>query len=347
MNAHAAAAPLATGYLLRLVVEAGRVTDVDHAGERALIGSSMLVGRSRAEALDLAPMLYALCPHAQKIALELAIEAALGEEEGEGVARDRDLLLLGELVAAHAITLLAVWPASLGERPLLAPIMAILEVSRTLPAALAGGAAHGPLADTLRDRAAMIAAASTATLPTHKAPRPPPAPLPVLGAPWFADRLDAVPNFPREPSFEDAAAEPGALARMHDDPALQALLTEDAVDAARLAARRSELAAIGAGTVAMPARRAVAADGVGTAVVETGRGPLAVSVRLERGRISQYTSSAPTEWHLRRGGVLDRALIGLPDDADLPARVTSALAAIDPCCACRIELPGGEAVYRA
>lgn len=318
---------LQTGYVFDVLVEAGRVRGLHRRAARHLPGG--FLGRTPDQALGLCRALYAVCPQAQQIALARAMERAMGSRATPAVEAARDAMLLAEAAATHGFSLLATWPRARGLPMRAAPLAALLSAVR------AHAADPGAPAMRRVRQAAAEAAEEAATLP------PPPterasgaARLPVLSAAWFAASL-ADPGWRDAPTVDGTPREPGPLARLGRNQPLS-----DAGCAARHAARLAELGAIGAGQDILDPAEDSGGGGSGTAVVDTARGPLAVSVLLRDGRIARHASLAPTEWLLHERGALHAALAGLPADATLAPRAAAVLASLDPCCACELRLDG-------
>jgi coenzyme F420-reducing hydrogenase alpha subunit len=157
------------------------------------------------------------------------------------------------------------------------------------------------------------------------------------------------PEFARAPTWDGAPVETGPLARQCAHPLVAALRARDGnCVATRIVARLTELAALlgrargaAAPATALPAVRGHAlGGGIGLAAVETARGLLLHRVRLEAGRVADYTIVAPTEWNFHPQGALALGLAGLaaPDASALARNVRIAVQALDPCVACRVEV---------
>lgn len=321
---------LGNGYRFHSVIADGRVAALDPVATRRLPAAALMLGRTPSEALALTRTLHAACPRAQEIATARALEAALGQPAPDARETTRDAALLAEAAFSLAFTLLAVWPAFLGRPPVAPPLTALRAAARAVAAAETGPVRAAALAG-LRAAADEAARAFGALdLPNDPAPSPAPSPLPLLPAEWYASRLGDQ-RFAMAPSLDGSAREPGVAARAG------APLSGPSLNASRLLARQAELAAIAAGENPFRHGGVAVLNGEAVSVVETARGPLAVLVVVRGGHIARFASVAPTEWLMHPDGALARAVVGLPDDATLPGRAGAALAALDPCCPCRIS----------
>ncbi|MCK6549563.1 hypothetical protein L6R52_27250, partial [Myxococcota bacterium] len=95
----------------------GAVTRVDVRSWRALGAAEALTHHPLDEALELVPMLFALCGRAHRLAAVSAVEAALGVEPEGPVVHGRAELGAGECIEGHVRTMLLDWPRLVGERP--------------------------------------------------------------------------------------------------------------------------------------------------------------------------------------------------------------------------------------
>ena len=157
----------------------------------------------------------------------------------------------------------------------------------------------------------------------------------------IADALDADPEFCRRPTWREAPAETGALARCASDPVVAELLHRPGPRIlARYVARLLELASLlsGVGTAAVGARSL--GRGAGIAWVENARGLLIHQVRQVGERVDAYRIVAPTEWNFHPCGALTAALLGAParDLTALKQQAQRVVHSLDACVACRIEI---------
>jgi hypothetical protein len=79
-------------------------------------------------------------------------------------------------------------------------------------------------------------------------------------------------------------------------------------------------------------------SGRGLGRVEAARGLLVHGVELEEGVVRRYQILAPTEWNFHPQGPLRHGLLGCEAGPDLERRARLAVAALDPCVACTIEI---------
>jgi coenzyme F420-reducing hydrogenase alpha subunit len=331
---------------LRLEVADGAVRAVHIASSRIVTPSSVLVGRGAEEAVALLPRLYSICAMAQGAAAAGALAAA--QDRAPDPRGDRAVLV--EMLESHAWCAMVDWPRLLGEAPSAPPLIALrnavptlregiggIETARTalragafgsdgLPRAEDGFAPWAARGETPAQRLLQAAIGAGMGFGASTCPA-----LPPLPAAWFAMRLAGDPSFPVAPSFEGAAAEVGPLARSGRTGDLVARLVarlremEHLLD--RLADPREGLAVQVAGGA-----------GVGCAVVDTARGPLAHWLALDGARIAAWRSVAPTEWNFRAAGPAANGLLGARDDEKLAHRAALHAAALDPCVPSHIEV---------
>ena len=163
-------------------------------------------------------------------------------------------------------------------------------------------------------------------------------------AAWIAeisDALDADPDYCRRPTWRDAPAETGALARCASDPVVAELLHRPGSRVeARCVARLRELASLLAGTGTAAAGARSLGPQAGIAWVENARGLLIHQVRLGGERVATYRIVAPTEWNFHPGGALASALLGAParELTALKQQAQRVVHSLDACVACRIEI---------
>ncbi len=152
---------------------------------------------------------------------------------------------------------------------------------------------------------------------------------------------EADPEFASQPTWQDAPAETGALARRQSDPLLQDLVRRSASRVpARFVARLRELALLLSGQATAIVGAKATPSGGGIAWIENARGLLIHQVRLDEDRVVGYRIVAPTEWNFHPRGALALALADTPAvDADEARRRTLRLVhSLDPCVACRVEV---------
>ena len=309
---------------LRLSIDNGRVADVGVASERPAVAQA-LRGRPADAAVQLVPLLFALCGKAQGRAARLALEAARGAEYPAHL----DPAIQQEALREHLWRWLLDLPPLLGDAPMRHEFVAaarwIADGQREeLDALLAGSRIS-----TLHRRVLEVEDAGDIE----------PRLLPALDArtsltAW--PRLDA--GFCRLPQWQGAAAETGAIARQGD----RGRATASAF-AARWLARLEELRdwaagieRVGAGGTASAVQ---AAPAIGRALVETARGLLMHEIVLDGERIADYLIVAPTEWNFHPQGALAGWILGrdASDRDALHAFAARAVAALDPCVRWELE----------
>lgn len=175
--------------------------------------------------------------------------------------------------------------------------------------------------------------------------------LPAMSADkWTARLAHAAADFSARPTFDDAPAETGPLARHAEHPLVAAQLADGYGVAARLAARLVDLAELPGQLAQVPARiEAAGASGHGLACVETARGTLIHAVRLEAGRVADYTVIAPTEWNFHPDGCWRAELLGQPvaDAATGEQLLRRVALALDPCVPVAVEVNEGAGLSAA
>lgn len=299
------------GVELALVAGAGGTVErIGVARARPLIAPVLLKGLRPEDALKRAGLVFGLCPMAQTAALALALAAA-----GADVAQAPPLAVWRERVTGWIRAACLDAPAVLGAAP--DPDIVRAALATPEPRALM--------------RLARRAADRLEALADGLGPEPAPAPVrlvPRIDAGWALRRLDA-PDFAARPTCADGApGEVGPTAQWYG------ACTRAVTIADRLRARAAIL------RLALPDDPAViAANGRACAVVETGRGPLALMVELAPdGTIARAASAAPTEWLLHPDGALAAALAGLPATDATVRHAARVIMSLDPCVDVRVKL---------
>lgn len=309
---------------LRLRVDQGRVSDVQVASERPAAALA-LRGRQADAAVQLVPLLFALCGKAQGRAATLALEAARGKEYPAHV----DRAIQHEVLREHLWRWLLDLPLLFGEAAMRAEFVAATRRIAGGQRDELGALLAGSRIQALRRR--LLEAEDASDLEPRL--------LPSLDArtslaAW--PRLDA--GFCRLPHWQGAAAETGAIARQRGRAGVPA-----SAFAARWLARLEELRdwaaggeAVGAGGTASAVQ---VAPGIGRALVETARGLLMHEIVLDGECIADYLIVAPTEWNFHRQGPLTGWLAGrkASDRDALEAFAARAVAALDPCVRWEVE----------
>lgn len=302
----------------------GRVSTVHISSERP-DAAMVLRGRIADQAVQLLPLLFALCGQAQACAALLALAAARGEECAPRLDPD----VQREVLREHLWRCLLDLPPLLGEAVLqqefVSAVKWIAEGNRAELYALL----HSP----------RIAALYKCLQQTEEPHLFPSRMLPRLDArsslaEWA--RLSA--EFCRLPDWRGMAAETGAIARQQQ--------TEEKIDPSfysRWRARFDELLEWAAGDVQIGSGGTVSAIPVapciGRSLVETARGLLMHEIVLDGERIADYFIVAPTEWNFHPQGILVDELLGQDagDRDALQQHVARAVAALDPCVPWELE----------
>jgi hypothetical protein len=319
---------------IQLRLAADRIEEVEIRSQRPQVANA-LRGKPAAEAVQLVPLIFALCGRAQGQAAGLALAAARGVETPPML----DAAIETEVMREHLWRLLLDLPPLLG-------LPAQRELFLKAQQAVASGDRPGLKAvlaqefwNELLQRLDQLAqpAESVTTL------------LPVMSArtsltAW--PRLDGA--FAMFPLWQGEAAETGAYARWGgQNPAAAGAF------AARWHARSAELWswAIGEQKVGVTAGNPLLGTGgtasatgngagVGRSLIETARGLLMHEITLDGDRIADYVIVAPTEWNFHPRGSLFDWLHGRPvvDDARLHEFIIQAIAALDPCVRWELEV---------
>lgn len=356
---------------IRLTRAGSAVAGVEICSSRPQLAQKLMAGRSPEEAADLAGLIFSLCGKAQKVAAQAACEAARGMEPARDVRLRREREVLVELAQEHAWRLLLNWPEQAGRAP---DMPSLLKLRQAAADTAAFSAALEALLETVvlgesteqwlgrelagfdlwRQSGATLVAKLFADLGDGADPGGSPCPLlPALAdledaaARELARRALAEPAFCAAPTWRDAPAETGALARAGNRPPLAAWIARRGRGAgARLLARLLELAELpqrlraepDANGTARVVRAWALGENTGMAGVETSRGLLIHVVRLEAGKVADYRIIAPTEWNFHPAGPLARALAGLGTGAGLEAAARLVSQSLDPCVAYGVEL---------
>lgn len=340
---------------------------------RPQLAQKLLAGRTPEEAAHLAGLIFSLCGKAQRVACEAACEAARGVFPDAATSSARATAVLLELAQEHAWRLLLDWPQQQGLPPDQASQLRLRQsaadparfaetLDELLRTTLLGEPAAVWLARDLAGFDAWRQAGATATARLFAGLGegadsgisevdllPPLGHLEAGEAHELARRALETPAFCGQPTWHDAPAETGALARMAEQPLLAAWIKQRGRGAgARLLARLLELAELPARLSALCSADGAAGatwvrawslgDNAGLAGVETSRGLLLHAVRLLDGKVAEYRIVAPTEWNFHPAGPLFQALSGLAAGDDLAARARLVAQSLDPCVAFAIEM---------
>lgn len=343
----------------------GRVAGCRIASTRPDVARLLLQGRRPNEVNAALPRLFSICGQSQAVAGALALAAAAGHAPSEAELAEAGARVAAESRRELVHRMLLDWPRLLGETPAADAVPAVRAARAAdldaVAAAQVAAAVFGMPAERwlgLQDEAAFsawVAAGETvaARFVQRAAAQAEAAGAPLLDGPMlaadpaaWAAAAESDPAFVRAPAWQGGAAETGPLARRRDDPLLLALAGGSLPQGARRAvARLRELACQLAGRTGRPLAgscriEAGASSPVGLGWVENARGLLVHLARLAEGSVAMYRIVAPTDWNFHPQGALAPALLGLPagDDAELQRRAALAVASLDPCVECRVEL---------
>ncbi len=327
----------------------GVVDRVDVTSKRKVGASSLFIGMEPERAISFIPMLYSVCARAQTVAAMKAVSLALGLDPSRSrkILWQRSVLL--ETAIEHLWKIHIDWADYLGifgDRAAFAMIRK--EISASFPDLYWGnpetvvnlpdiGGIAAKLRQHLREHVfgvspeEFLAMEDIGALPDCPVSRLVYHLKEIGGREGFhalaenADfaslrmRLDTEPGFAMRPDLHGAPCETGPLARMHSHPMVKCIAN---IVPARFVARMLELAGL-------PGR--LEEGGAGPDHVESARGALLHSVRIEDGRISRYGILAPTEWNFHPQGALARGLLGLDAGGDLGKIAEALILSLDPC----------------
>jgi hypothetical protein len=309
---------------VQLACADGRISAVRVSSERPDV-AMVLRGRIADQAVQLLPLLFALCGQAQSRAAALALAAAHGEE----CAPRLDPNVQREVMREHLWRCLLDLPPLLGETELQQEFVSAMKWMAEGNRAGLHALLNSPRIAALHQRLQQIK--EHHPIPSRLLPR-----LDAKRSLAEWPRLSA--KFCRLPDWRGMPAETGVIARQRQ--------TEEKLEpsfCSRWQARLVELlewetgdAQIGAaGTVsAIPV-----APGIGRSLVETARGLLMHEIVLDGERIADYFIVAPTEWNFHPQGILVDELLGQDagDRDALQQHVARAVAALDPCVPWEVE----------
>ncbi|HCI12573.1 MAG TPA: hypothetical protein DFK12_01055 [Gallionellaceae bacterium] len=318
--------------------------------------SVLLKGKTPAQVMQLVPLLFSVCGHAQGAAAEAALRAARQIEPGDAIASERKIRC--EVLQEHLWRMLLDWPKVLGLpqheklfvmwhgmlREIAAGNMDMAGLRReferdwlgmSLPdwSELADVRAwwresKSPAAQLLAelDEQASCMRTTSGLLPAWTAEQA----LIACAGRWSA-------SFAAAPDYRGGAAETGARSYHADHPMLCGKYSTVSM---RLLARLIDTVELldGSGESRLDALGPAAGEGI--AVVRTARGLLMHHVQLEAERVTDYAIVAPTEWNFHPGGTFVQDMIGLEerDEASLRRRAHIAALSLDPCVAFEIEV---------
>lgn len=302
----------------------------------------LAVGRTLAEGITLAGLLFPICPRAHQAAALAAAEHAMGLELEPGQGAARDALVLAEAVAGCVWRSGMGWTRLLDEAPMAGPVKRAREASAGLQSALFAGRWAEPGGGELRiDPAGIRQALWALTHSVHAVARlenrlldrvsDALGPGRLASFTTLGDRLDETTHCPSSRQGEEtprSLCDPGAATV--SPPDWYAAQLDHAY--ALVALLRDALSALSE----TPASRAdTDATGTGLGLSMTARGRLRHVISLRGGRIEAWKAAAPTDWNFAPGGPLEHYVSAL--DSENPAEAARwILGALDPCAPCQV-----------
>ncbi len=324
------------------------------------LAAKVLAGKTPAQVTQIVPLLFSVCGRAQGAAAAAALQAAQGGTDQILAATGRQIAC--EAMQEHLWRLMLDWPRLLGLPQQQQEFAAWYALLRKVAAgevpmaafrqeferdALGMSAAawlrrdavavrdwwrdtRTPLAQTLSKLAGLESGrqdrAANRLLPAWSAAEVQQA----CSGHWDAD-------FAAQPEWQGAAAEAGAWGYHAASPLLQQGGTPALT---RLLARLVDVAELACEHIDARLDAASPAAGEGVAVARTARGPLLHHVRLQDGKVADYTIVAPTEWNFHPHGAFVRDLCGVKEHERERVQQWADIAALslDPCVAYEIEV---------
>lgn len=318
--------------------------------------SVLLKGKTPAQVMQLVPLLFSVCGHAQGAAAEAALRAARQIDPGDAQASERKIR--SEVLQEHLWRMLLDWPKALGlpqQEQLFVQWHAMLrriaagdadttglrlEFERDwLGMALPDWRELDDVRAWWREKespAARLLAAldeqaggmrnTSGLLPAWSAAQ---AQIACAGK-WST-------AFAAAPDYRGDAAETGAWSYHPGHHMLSARYSNASM---RLLARLIDTVELLVENAAPRLDAIAPAAGEGIAVARTARGLLMHHVQLEADRVADYSIVAPTEWNFHPGGAFVQDMIGLEerDEASLRRKAHIAALSLDPCVAFEIEV---------
>jgi uptake hydrogenase large subunit len=344
----------------------GKQAAIQIASSRPRLARKLMTGATPKAAAERAGLIFSLCGKAQRIAAEMACEAAQDIVPDDAVLAARTQRVIIELAQEHVWQLMVNWPRLMSLQPDMQTLLGLrqsaqepaafmLNLQAVLRDVLLGVDAEQWLRRDLRGFDDWRAQART--LPARlfgawssaddhgireTALLPPLHQLSAAHCVELAQQALADEDFCGQPQWQGRPAETGAIARQCEHPLIDAWIDARGRGAgARQLARLVELAGLPQQLHALskPLARAYAlAENVGMSAIETSRGLLIHVVRLADGLVADYRIVAPTEWNFHPAGALAEALAALSPAADVATRAREVCQSLDPCVAFGVEL---------
>ncbi|HLY96736.1 MAG TPA: nickel-dependent hydrogenase large subunit, partial [Sideroxyarcus sp.] len=329
------------------------------------MAAQVLKDKTAAQVLQIVPMLFSVCAHAQAAASSAALRAA--QHGVVAVSPLRGRAIACEAMQEHLWRVMLDWPKLVGAAPQEKRFAGWYAMLRKISAGDIDMAAF--LREFERDGLGMPAAewrgmnsyqalqawwrktdglpaqllAKLAELEHGRHVQRDVRLLPAWSAAdaqqACAGRWDA--DFSARPDWQGAAAETGAWSYFADSPLLRDVWQQSGSRAlTRLLARLLDVVEMASGGAAPRLDVDSPAAGEGVAVVRTARGLLMHRVRVSAEQVTDYAIVAPTEWNFHPGGAFADDLRGLKEcDAERVQQLAHIEAlSLDPCVAYEIEV---------
>lgn len=318
------------------------------------MAAALLKGKTPAQVLQLVPLLFSVCGHAQGAAAQAAIQAA--QQTGLADVARLDHKIRCEVVQEHLWRMLLDWPKLLGlpqqEKDFVKWHAVLREIAAgdsdmadlrleferdwlgmPLPDWNALGDVQSWWRTTESPAARLLATLEAQASTMRNKGELLPAWSAAQAQAACAGRWDAA--FAAAPDWQGVAAETGAWSYHAGHPLLRGNYPATLM---RLLARLIDTAELLDGSGVPRLDAICAAAGEGLAVVRTARGLLMHHVQIETERVKDYAIVAPTEWNFHSGGAFAQDMIGLEeqDQARLRHKAHIAALSLDPCVAYEI-----------
>ncbi len=299
------------------------------------MAAQILKGKTPAQVLHIVPLLFSVCGKAQTAAANAALHMA--QQTSMEIA-STERLIVCEAMQEHLWRLLLDWPKLLDLQPQEKIFAGWFALLRKIAAGEVGMEVflhefeHVGLGDV---GASLLAKLEKLACNGTKDSRMLPAWSAAEAQQSCAGKWDA--NFSARPEWQGGAAETGARTYYADSPLLR-----DAPSnvLSRVRSRILDVVEMASGNAAPRLDVFSPAAGEGVAVVRTARGLLIHHLRLEQGKVADYTIVAPTEWNFHPDGAFVQDMRGLQeqDGQRLLQLAHIAALSLDPCVEYEIEV---------
>lgn len=346
---------------VRLGLQERRIASVEVTSTRTSLPPRLTRGREPAAVVQMIPLLFSVCAHAQGTASAAALEAACGVATDTAAREERERAVRDEIVIELLTRLLIDWPRALALEPQIAVIARLRQAPRV--------AREHAVASTVRDEVfgaephawlttptlALLSdwINSGATLPARVLRRLERdaldlgrSPVALMPAHAIHSLPDIVPplddeDFARRPTWRGAPVETGPLARRSQHALVKAYAERYGnTVAARFVAQLVDLALWLTADAEATVQAHEVAPGLGLGAAQTARGLLLHEAEVRDGRVQRYRIVAPTEWNFHADGALSQGLIGraVVDRTAAWRDATLLAQALDPCVAYSVEV---------